>query len=113
MPELIFVVEVFHWQKLILSRVVETETESGWFWCSPFRDRPKGEACGEHFKRESGDNALALVEWGSTGEVSEVSLQMEDMDGMQLNGRDDLGILQSCHIRFADVELRYPRHHLT
>ncbi|KAJ1379147.1 hypothetical protein SESBI_47117 [Sesbania bispinosa] len=34
---LIFVVDVFHRQKLIMSRVVETETESCWFWCSPFR----------------------------------------------------------------------------
>ncbi|KAJ1405101.1 hypothetical protein SESBI_26043 [Sesbania bispinosa] len=36
-PELIPAVDVFHQHKLILSKVVETETESGWSQCSLFR----------------------------------------------------------------------------
>ncbi|EXB54609.1 hypothetical protein L484_019179 [Morus notabilis] len=36
-PELISAVDVHYRGKLILSKVVETETSSGWFRCSPFR----------------------------------------------------------------------------
>ncbi|KAJ1399684.1 F-box protein [Sesbania bispinosa] len=35
--ELIFAIDVFQRQKLILSRVVETEMKFGWFRCSPFQ----------------------------------------------------------------------------
>ncbi|KAJ1433873.1 F-box protein [Sesbania bispinosa] len=108
-----------------LARGAEAELDS---------HRPEGETCDEHFKWESGRRhwlsgevqvrfatVIGSGERGSATEVApcnlmvtfgremhvrEASLQMEDMDGMQLNGRDNLGILQSCHIRFADVELR-------
>lgn len=36
-PEILSAVDLFHRKKLVLSRLVETETESGWFRCSPFR----------------------------------------------------------------------------
>lgn len=36
-PELISAVDLFYGQRLVLSRVVETETVTGWFRCSPFR----------------------------------------------------------------------------
>ncbi|CAI8584131.1 unnamed protein product [Vicia faba] len=36
-PEIISAVDLFQREKVVLSRVVETETESGWFRCSPFR----------------------------------------------------------------------------
>ncbi|XP_057438864.1 probable F-box protein At2g36090 [Lotus japonicus] len=159
-PELISAVDIFHGDRLVLSRVVETETESGWFRCSPFRvdlldpkdtvetgvEYPRSEeACGD-LKEElrlswividpnggravnvsSGEAVTVRRHWlsgevqarfatvvgggeiGSAKEaalcsvtvtfgwemqVKEVSFQMEDMDGMQLSGRDSLGILQ-------------------
>lgn len=159
-PELISAVDLFHRGRLILSKVVETETESGWFRCSPFRvdlldpkdsietgmEYPRDEeACGglgeelslswividPKWKRavnvSSGKPVLVQRHWlsgevqvrfatvlggGERGSAREVALcsltvtlggemqvreacmQMEDMDGMQLNGRDSLGILQ-------------------
>ncbi|CAK8544110.1 unnamed protein product [Lathyrus sativus] len=36
-PEILSAVDLFHRKKLVLSKLVETETESGWFRCSPFR----------------------------------------------------------------------------
>ncbi|XP_058740764.1 probable F-box protein At2g36090 [Vicia villosa] len=36
-PEILSAVDLFYRKKIVLSRVVETETESGWFRCSPFR----------------------------------------------------------------------------
>ncbi|XP_027349268.1 probable F-box protein At2g36090 [Abrus precatorius] len=159
-PELISAVDLFHRQELVLSRMVETETESGWFRCSPFRVdllEPKEavpsvmkyprseEACdglGEKLtlswividpkgKRAmnvssgkpvsvrrhwlSGEVQMrfaSLIDGGEKGsategvlcsmtvtcggemQVREVCLHMEDMDGMQLNGRDSLKILQ-------------------
>ncbi|RDY07180.1 F-box protein, partial [Mucuna pruriens] len=36
----------------------------------------------------------AVVTWGAEMHVKEVSLQMEDMDGMQMNGRDSLRSLE-------------------
>ncbi|KAF5179884.1 F-box protein, partial [Thalictrum thalictroides] len=35
-----------------------------------------------------------IVTFGSEMQVREVSLQVEDMDGINLNGKDSLGILQ-------------------
>ncbi|XP_061355156.1 probable F-box protein At2g36090 [Gastrolobium bilobum] len=159
-PELIFSVDLFHRRKLILSRVLETETESGWFRCSPFRvdlldpkdtvktgmEYPRDEdVCRNVFedltlswividprgrravnlssrkpvsvqrhwlsgevqvrfatvmgggeRGSASEMALCnlMVTCGGEMQVREVSLQMEDMDGMHLNGRDSLGILQ-------------------
>ncbi|XP_028795536.1 probable F-box protein At2g36090 [Neltuma alba] len=36
-PRLISAVDLYYGQQLLLSKVVETETVSGWFRCSPFR----------------------------------------------------------------------------
>ncbi|KAJ1380292.1 F-box protein [Sesbania bispinosa] len=171
-PELISVVDVFHRQKLILSRVVENEMEFGWFRCSPFlvdlldpkesikttMGYPRGEEACENLSEElrlswividtkgkrvinvssgkavtvrrhwlSGEVQVRfatvvggrergsgtgvapcsfMVTFGREMQVRESSLQMEDIDEMQLNGRHGLGILQSCHISFVDVELR-------
>ncbi|KAK7396718.1 hypothetical protein VNO78_17876 [Psophocarpus tetragonolobus] len=159
-PVLVSAVDIFHRRRLVLSKVVETETESGWFRCSPFRIDlldPKdavataveypgsGEACevlsedlrlswivmdpqGKRAVNVSGGRAVwverhwlsgevmvrfsTVVDGGERGSASEVvlcsvtvtfggemqvreaCLQMEDMDGMILNGRDSLGILQ-------------------
>ena len=163
-PELISAVDLFHGDKLILSKVVETETESGWFRCSPFRVDlldpkdairtrigyprgedacrslgeelrlswividPKGRRCVNVSSREpvwvqrhwlsgevqarfatvvgSGERGTASEmavcvatvtcggDEGGEMHVREVSLQMEDMDGTHLNGRDSLGIFQ-------------------
>ncbi|TQD91874.1 hypothetical protein C1H46_022530 [Malus baccata] len=162
--ELISAVDIYHRGKLILSKVIETETVTGWFRCSPFRldlMDPK-DVVPTHIKyqegleadtcRELGDDltlswilidptgrrALNLSShaplsvkrhWlsgelhvqfasilagekgtasehvlcgilvtcgGSEGgemQVREVSLQVEDMDGMHLNGREGLVIL--------------------
>ncbi|KAG5043928.1 hypothetical protein JHK87_007843 [Glycine soja] len=161
-PELISAVDIFHRRRVVLSRVVETETEteSGWFRCSPFRIdvldqkeavatameyplsdgaceilgedlrlswivvNPKGKRAvnvssgtavsverhwlsGEVKVRfatvvdggERGTPAeVALcsvtVTFGNEMQVREACLQMEDMDGMFLNGRESLGILK-------------------
>ncbi|TKY53120.1 F-box protein [Spatholobus suberectus] len=170
-PELISAVDLFHGGNLVLSKVVETETVTGWFRCSPFRidlvdpkdvvptrvkypvdddtcrelgeelrlswvlidpaarravdvssgravavekhwlsgevevrfatavdgsqDWPKGFA---HCWTSLGDKEVGLcrvvVRWGADMQVREVSLQMEDVDGVQMNGRDSLVILQ-------------------
>ncbi|KAB2631771.1 F-box protein [Pyrus ussuriensis x Pyrus communis] len=162
--ELISAVDIYHRGKLILSKVIETETVTGWFRYSPFRIDlldPK-DVVPTHIKypegqeadtcRELGDDltlswilidptgrrALNLSShapvsvqrhWlsgelhaqfasilagekgtasedvqcgifvtcgGSEGgemQVREVSLQVEDMDGMHLNGREGLVIL--------------------
>ncbi|TKY61957.1 F-box protein [Spatholobus suberectus] len=158
--ELISSVDLFHGRRAVLSRVVETETESGWFRCSPFRvdvldpkdavatavEYPKSEeACeglGEEFRLSwivvdpkgrravnvSSGRAVSVerhwlsgevrvrfatvvgggergsaseealcsvtVTFGGEMQVREACLQMEDMDGTQLNGRDSLEILQ-------------------
>ncbi|KAG4928456.1 hypothetical protein AAZX31_19G183100 [Glycine max] len=159
-PELISAVDIFHRRRAVLSRVVETETESDWFRCSPFRidvldqkeavatamEYPRSEeACeilGEDLRLSwivvdpngkravnvssgrvvsverhwlsgevkarfatvvgGGERGTAVevalcsvtVTFGGEMQVREACLQMEDMDGMFLNGRDSLGILQ-------------------
>ncbi|KAL5545785.1 hypothetical protein UlMin_005472 [Ulmus minor] len=163
-PELISAVDVFYKGKLIFSKVVETETVSGWFRCSPFRvdlldpkdvvptpiKYPNGEDTCLELADEitlswividpngrramnlsshkpvsvyrhwlSGEiqirfaSILAGGERGSSSEfvqcgivvtckgseggdlkVREVSLLVEDMDGMHLKGRESLVILQ-------------------
>ncbi|KAF7804269.1 putative F-box protein [Senna tora] len=162
-PELISAVDLHYRHKLILSRVVETETVSGWFRCSPFRVdilEPKesvqtpmrypedDSACGEmgedlrlswivldprggramnvssekavsverHWLSGEVQVKFAAVVGGERGTASELALcsvgvtcvgvegggmevregwlEMEDMDGMHLNGRESLGILQ-------------------
>ncbi|KAK7284830.1 hypothetical protein RJT34_19583 [Clitoria ternatea] len=158
-PEFISSVDLFHRGRPILSKVVETETESSWFRCSPFRvdlldpkdavttamEYPRSdgacEALGEDLtlswividpkgKRAvnvssvkamsverhwlSGEVKVkfaTVVDGGERGSASEVALccvavtfggemqvreaclQVEDMDGTYLNGRDSLGIL--------------------
>lgn len=159
-PELISAVDIFHRRYAVLSRVVETETESGWFRCSPFRidvldpkeavatameypmSEEECERLGEELRlswivvdpknkravnvsswkavsverhwlsgevrvkfatvMDGGERGTAkeavlcsvTVTCGSEMQVREACMQMEDMDGMQLNGRDSLGILQ-------------------
>ncbi|KAL6133680.1 hypothetical protein ACLB2K_065914 [Fragaria x ananassa] len=161
--ELISAVDIYHGEKLIFSKVVETETVSGWFMFSPFRvdlldpkdvvpttvKYPEADTCrdlGEElwlswilidpagrramnlsshtvvsvqrhwlsgevharfasiFPGEKGSASeyvqLGIVVTcgiGSEGgelQVREVSLQVEDMDGMHLNGKESLVILQ-------------------
>ncbi|XP_058108986.1 probable F-box protein At2g36090 [Magnolia sinica] len=151
---LISAVDLHHCGIPVFSKVLETETRTGWFFSSPFRidalDRkdpppppPPGEISGETLAADltlswilidpSGGRAANLSslrpvsvqrhwlsgeiqarfatvliaepegEWitcgvlvtcGECGEVREVSMQVEDMDGMSLNGRDSLVILQ-------------------
>lgn len=159
-PELVTAVDLFHGRQPVLSRVVETETESGWFRCSPFRvdvldpkeavatamEYPRSEEACERLREElrlswivvdpAGKRAVnvssgravsverhwlsgevrvrfaTVVDGGERGSASEAVLcsvtvtcgsemqvreacvQMEDMDGMILNGRESLGILQ-------------------
>ncbi|XP_025634906.1 probable F-box protein At2g36090 [Arachis hypogaea] len=160
--EIISAVDLFYGEDLMLSKVIETETETGWFLCSPFRVDlldPKeavrtevsyrDDTCHNMVERlrlswividpaakravnvasrravsvrrhwltgevearfpmvvsggERGTAAEAavcgaVVTWGVSdgGEmnVREVSLQIEDMDGTHLNGRDSLVILK-------------------
>lgn len=159
-PELISAVDLFHRQSLILSKVVETETETGWFRCSPFRldvidpedavrtpvKHPVTDDTCRELREElklswividparrravnvssrkavsvqrhwlSGElqarfatsvhggevgtasevaMCSAVVTLGEGLQVREVSLQIEDLDGLILNGRDSLVILQ-------------------
>ncbi|XP_020233873.1 probable F-box protein At2g36090 [Cajanus cajan] len=159
-PELISAVDVFFEGRAVLSRVVETETESGWFRCSPFRvdvldpkeaaatavEYPRSEEecaeIGEKLRLSwivvdpegrravevSGGRAVSVerhwlsgevrvrlatvvgggergsateaalcsvtVTFGGEMQVREACLEMEDLDGMQLNGKESLGILQ-------------------
>ncbi|XVE75921.1 hypothetical protein DITRI_Ditri12bG0130400 [Diplodiscus trichospermus] len=163
-PELISAVDIFYKKELIFSKVVETETVTAWFKCSPFRVDlldPK-EAIPTHIPHpETDDTCRHLVEdielswividpigkramnlssqkpvtvqrhWLSGGvqvkfssvvggggsgaatelvqcevvvtcegsargemQVREVCLQVENMDGVYLNGRDSLVILK-------------------
>ncbi|XP_028787687.1 probable F-box protein At2g36090 [Neltuma alba] len=162
-PELISAIDLYYRRELLLSKVVETETVSDWFRCSPFRVdilEPKDvvqtvvrypenkDRCRELAEEltlswividSSGGRAMnvssqkpvsvqrhwlsgevevkfASVMGGEKGSSSELalcnvlmtligaegremqvregSLQMEDMDGMNLKGRDSLLILQ-------------------
>ncbi|XP_050382750.1 probable F-box protein At2g36090 [Argentina anserina] len=161
--ELISAVDIYHGDKLIFSKVMETETETGWFMCSPFRvdllepkdvvptpvNYPEAETCrdlGEELRLSwilidpvgrramnlSSHTAVSVQRHWLSGEVHarfasiltgergtasefvqcgvvvtcgagaeggelqvrEVSLQVEDMDGMHLNGKDSLIILE-------------------
>ncbi|KAF5737431.1 F-box protein [Tripterygium wilfordii] len=164
--ELISAVDIFYREELVFSKVEETETESGWFRCSPFRidlldpkdTVPTGvpqpdakDTCGEladeltlswividpvgrramnlsshkpvsvqrHWLSGEVHARFAAIlsgERGSSSElvrcgivvtfgngtheggmhVREVSLQVEDMDGTNLNGKDSLWILQKA-----------------
>ncbi|XP_004513578.2 probable F-box protein At2g36090 [Cicer arietinum] len=154
-PRLISAVDIFHRKRLVFSKVVETETVTGWFRCSPFRvdmleikdviKCPVQDTCrnlGEELRLSwilidpvsrravnvssgkavtvqrhwlSGEVNLqfATVVYGEIAtalevalcsvvvtlveesmEVREVSLQVEDMDGKHVNGRDSLVILK-------------------
>ncbi|KAF7818817.1 putative F-box protein [Senna tora] len=122
-PGLISAVDLHYRDQLVFSKVVETETVSGWFRCSPFRvdlldpkdvvqtpiQCPKGEpesawkelreelrlswividAEGGRAMNVSSQKAVSVTRHWLSGEV-----QMEDMEGMNLNGRDSLVILQ-------------------
>ncbi|KAJ7976164.1 F-box protein [Quillaja saponaria] len=161
--ELISAVDVYYKGKLVFSKVVETETLTGWFKCSPFRvdlldpkdvvptpiKYPNGEdACGtlgedltlswilidptgrramnisshkpvsveRHWLSREVQVRFSSILAGEKGspsefvqcvivvtcggleggdiQIREVSLQMEDMDGTHLNGRESLVILQ-------------------
>jgi len=160
--ELISAVDVYYKGKPIFCKVIETETVTAWFRCSPFRldlldpkdvvptriKYPEGDDMCRELEEDltlswilidpigrravnlssqspvsvqrhwlSGEVRFATIleggERGSSSEsahcgvvvtcggsqggelvVREVSLQVEDMDGMHLNGKDSLGILQ-------------------
>lgn len=162
--EIISAVDVYYKGEPIFCKVIETETVTGWFRCSPFRldlldpkdvvptgiKYPEGEATcrelgedltlswilidpvGRRAVNLSSHRPLSIQRHWLTGEVQvrfatilsngergssselaqcgvvvtcgesqagelvvrEVSLQMEDMDGTYLNGKDSLGILQ-------------------
>ncbi|XP_020210305.1 probable F-box protein At2g36090 [Cajanus cajan] len=147
--ELISAVDLFLGPRVIFSKVVETETVTGWFRCSPFRIDMVGEkeavragvgfpvdeetcrelrlswilveAKGRRAADVSSGRAVevrrhwlsgevearfatavaegaavcsAVVRWGPEMEVREVSLQMEDVDGVHMVGRDSLVILE-------------------
>eukprot|EP00257_Ricinus_communis_P027726 XP_025015140.1 probable F-box protein At2g36090 [Ricinus communis] len=182
--EIISAVDIHYKNELIFSRVVETETESSWFKCSPFRidmldpkdtcqtviPRPQNEE--DHFaladeltltwilidpagkramnlssyktvsvqrhwlsgevharfglvlggERRGGggsSSSLQIVQCvilvtcggGTQGggmHVREVSLQIEDMDGMFLNGKESLGILH-CSLRVGHSKYKKKR----
>ncbi|KAL5721123.1 hypothetical protein ACHQM5_013721 [Ranunculus cassubicifolius] len=151
--ELISSVDVHYKETLIFSKVQETETDSGWFRCSPFRIdlldpkdivltpiestedpckdlleglrvswiivNPKGRQAANlsswkpvsvtrHWltndiqvrfatilsvDKETEVQCGILVSFGIDMQVKEMSLQVEDMDGVNLNGKDSLGIL--------------------
>ncbi|KAG4996409.1 hypothetical protein AAZX31_10G070700 [Glycine max] len=150
-PELISAVDLFHNESLLFSKVVETETVTGWFRCSPFRidlvdpkhavktgvkypvdedtcreleeslrltwilvdptgkravDVSSGKVValekhwlsGEVVVRFATEAGAALcsvaVTWGTEMQIKEICFQMEDVDGVQMNGRDSLVILQ-------------------
>ncbi|KGN59160.1 probable F-box protein At2g36090 [Cucumis sativus] len=163
-PELISAVDIYYRGEMIFSKVVETETVSGWFRCSPFRIDmldPKdvvptpikfpigeGNACRElgedltlswividgagrramnlssyravkveqhwlsgevhvEFGTVLGGEKGTAAEWVKCGiavtcggweggnlQVREVNLQVEDMDGTFLDGKDSLVILE-------------------
>ncbi|WJX79540.1 hypothetical protein P8452_62652 [Trifolium repens] len=159
-PEILSSVDLFHRKRLILSKLVETETVSGWFRCSPFRidildpkdsvetsmEYPRNDESCKNLEEEltmswividprgkramnvssgkpvsvhrhwltgdvqarfatvlhGGEKGSAtevalcslLVTLGGEMQVREVCFQIEDMDGINLNGRDSLGILQ-------------------
>ncbi|KAG6433899.1 hypothetical protein SASPL_105518 [Salvia splendens] len=158
-PELISAVDVHYKNDLIFTKIQETETESGWFRCSPFRvdllepkdvvptamKHPEGDeeckemienmnlswilidAAGRRAANLSSQRPVAVQRHWLTGEVQaryasilavdgvrvqcaivvtcggaesgemqvrEVSLEMEDMDGTHLNGKDSLVFLQ-------------------
>ncbi|GAU16121.1 hypothetical protein TSUD_339920 [Trifolium subterraneum] len=159
-PDILSAVDLFHRKRLILSKVVETETVSGWFRCSPFRidildpkdsvetnmEYPRNDEECMNLEEElrmswividprgkravnvssvkpvsvhrhwltgdvnvrfatvlhGGERGSAtevtvcslLVTLGGEMQVKEVCFQVEDMDGINLNGRDSLGILQ-------------------
>ncbi|CAJ2632304.1 probable F-box protein At2g36090 [Trifolium pratense] len=161
-PEILSAVDLFHRKRLILSKVVETETVSGWFRCSPFRidildpkdsvetsmEYPRNDEECKNLEEElrlswividprgkravnvssgkpvsvhrhwltgdvhvkfatvlhGGEKGSAtevtvcslLVTLGGEMQVREVCFQVEDMDGINLNGRDSLGILQKA-----------------
>ncbi|KAJ0088970.1 hypothetical protein Patl1_32640 [Pistacia atlantica] len=151
--ELISAVDIYHRNEFVFSKVVETETESGWFMCSPFRVDildPKDmvptripypdtdntcreleedfmlswvliDPIGLRAMNLSTYKAVSVQRHWLSGEiqirfgsilsggqivvtcggtkggemhVSEVCLQVEDMDGMHLNGKDILVILE-------------------
>ncbi|XP_038905521.1 probable F-box protein At2g36090 [Benincasa hispida] len=163
-PELISAVDIYYRGEMIFSKVVETETVSGWFRCSPFRIDmldPKdviptpikfpiggGNACRElgedltlswimidaagrramnmssyravsvqrhwlsgevqvQFATVLGGERGTAAEWVKCGiavtcggweggnlQVREVNLEVEDMDGTFLDGKDSLVILE-------------------
>ncbi|PIN16660.1 hypothetical protein CDL12_10685 [Handroanthus impetiginosus] len=160
-PELISAVDIRYKDKLIFTKVQETETLSGWFRCSPFRidllepkdvvptpiKHPEGdEACAETTNEMSlswilidpigrravnlsSQKPVAVQRHWLTGEVQvryasilaggqghvqcgivvtcggsesgemhvrEVSLEIEDMDGTHLTGKDSLVFLQGA-----------------
>ncbi|KAG6437216.1 hypothetical protein SASPL_102128 [Salvia splendens] len=160
-PELISAVDVHYKNDLIFTKIQETETESGWFRCSPFRidllepkdvvptaiKHPEGDeeckemienmnlswilidAAGRRAANLSSQRPVAVQRHWLTGEVQaryasilavdgahvqcaivvtcggaesgemqvrEVSLEMEDMDGTHLNGKDSLVFLQGA-----------------
>ncbi|KAL4605931.1 hypothetical protein ACB092_09G066100 [Castanea dentata] len=145
--ELISAVDVYYKGSLVFSKVIETETVTGWFKCSPFRldlldpkdvvptpinwilidpigrramnvssQKPvsvqrhwlSGEVhvrfatilAGDHHRGSSSEFVqcgVVITCGGSQGRVlliKEMSLQVEDMDGIHLNGKDSLVILQ-------------------
>ncbi|XP_065856497.1 probable F-box protein At2g36090 [Euphorbia lathyris] len=160
--ELISAVDIYYRNQLIFSRVVETETESGWFRCSPFRidmldpkdtcptpiphpntdDERKSisdeltlswiliDPSGRRAMNLSSHKPVSVQRHWLSGEVHarfasvlrgekgfvqcgilvtcgggiegggmqvrEVSLQVEDMDGVFLNGKGSLGILHKA-----------------
>ncbi|KAF8397941.1 hypothetical protein HHK36_016867 [Tetracentron sinense] len=161
-PELISAVDIFYRNKLIFSKVQETETQSGWFRGSPFRidlldpkdmvptpiEKPNGQDTCKDLANNLSLSWIAIdptrrraanlsgwspvsvqrhwlsgemqvryatilaVDRGSTefvqcgilvtcggcegGEmhVREVNLQVEDMDGVNLNGKESMVILE-------------------
>lgn len=159
---LISAVDIFHREGLVFSKVVETETVTGWFRCSPFRvdlldtkdvikypvvgdennvtchdlgeelrlswilidpashravnvSSGKAVAVQRHWLSGEVKARFTTVVYGETAtalevalcsvvvmlaeesmEVREVSLQVEDMDGKHVNGRDSLVILQKA-----------------
>ncbi|KAL3536073.1 hypothetical protein ACH5RR_004534 [Cinchona calisaya] len=138
--ELISAVDLYYRNKMIFTKVKETEIVTGWFRCSSFRidllepndvvptpiKHPEGDdmcttlvedmtlswilidPIGRRAVNLSSHKPVTVQRHWLSGEVQseggemlhlqvrEVSMEMEDMDGMHLNGRDSLVILQKA-----------------
>ncbi|GMN39425.1 hypothetical protein TIFTF001_008644 [Ficus carica] len=110
MPELISAVDVHYRGRLILSKVVETETSSGWFRCSPFRVdllHPKDVVPTEiPFPRDDDDDTCRDIAEGLT--LSWIVIDPIGRRAMNLSSHKPVEVQRhwlsgEVHVRFAAV----------